>query len=161
MYSSNMRYETIKEKPRTLGLVVRGADDIRALISSLFQGPKPKMAFGITNADMLERHFPEFRYGSGNPARLAARVPSKVIYTCESGPVYGKLDHLLLRESRYLPPETLSKCGDLTIVGDVVVFMVEEAGEPQALALTSAALARQMQGIFEVLWSCGSSNFPE
>jgi hypothetical protein len=135
--------------------LVRGAADISLLVASLFDHTacKPQVALGITNIDVLQPHFPEYNFSSGNASRLAAGVPGRVIYTSSNGPVYGRSDKLLNRESRYLPPHLLERCGDVTIVDDTVVFMSEEGSDVVALAVTSPLVARQMRGLFELVWA--------
>jgi hypothetical protein len=134
--------------------IVHGVFEVRALISSLFSnpGPKPDLVYGISDVDMLERHFPEFSVNSGNRARLEAHVPSRFIYTSIKGPTHAPRDARLLRESRYMPPEKLDGCTDLTIVGDTVVFVAEEGPGVVAQSITSSALAAQMRGYFKFLW---------
>lgn len=136
--------------------VAHGAYDARALVSSLFTepGPKPTLVYGISNMDMLERRFPEFSVSFANLARLEAGIPSRFLYTSIKGPIYGRSDHRLLRQSRFLPPERLSGCEDLTIFADTVVFLTEEDTDVMAQAITNPALARQMRGFFNFLWDC-------
>jgi hypothetical protein len=135
--------------------IAYGAVAARELVSSLFEGPgpRPEMAFGISNMDMLERHFIEFSVSHANPARLAAQVPGRFIYTTIKGPIYGRSDKRILRESRYLPPEQLKGLADLTIVGDTVVFMTEAGTDVVAQAVKNPELATMMVGFFNFLWA--------
>ncbi len=134
----------------------RGADAVRALVGSLFQRPNlPEIVYGISDMDMLERNFPEYSYSSGNPARLQAGIPSRFLYSSSQGPVYSMSDHLLNRESRYLPQRVLKPYVDLTIVGNTVMFLTERDDTVVARAVTSDPLAKHMRELFERLWASG------
>jgi hypothetical protein len=134
--------------------VARGVEPARSLFFSLYEqpGPKPGLVYGISNMDVLERLFMEFSVDFANPARIAANIPSRFLYTSIKGPVYGRSDLRLHRESRYLTAEQLGGCADLTIVGDTVVFMSFDSPEVVAQAITSPAVAAQMQAFFSFLW---------
>ena len=136
---------------------VQGPEAVRELFSALYDPKrgKPDLAYGISNLDVVERQFPEYTISSGNISRLAAGVPSRFIYTSEKGKTYIGSDKLLNRESRYVPLEQLEPIGDITIIGDVTVFMSENRGRVEAYAVTNAAVARQMIGVFNFLWSQG------
>jgi hypothetical protein len=134
---------------------VQGPVEIRELFTTLYgpSRPKPDLVYGISNIDVLERQFPEHNASVGNSSRLAAGVPSRFIYTSARGKAYSGSDRMLHRESRFLPPEQLEPLGDITIIGDVVVFLTESHGTVEACAVADAAVARQMQGVFNLLWS--------
>ena len=133
--------------------VAKGVEQARSLLSSLFTepGPKPKLVYGIADIDALERLFVEFSLDFGYPARLAANIHSRCIYTSIKGHRQGRSDERLLRESRFLTPEQLGGCADLTIIGDTVVFMTYDP-EVVAQAVTSALVAAQMTAFFTFLW---------
>lgn len=135
--------------------IARGVEDARELLLSLFQRENPKRAYGIANMDVLEENFPEFTVSSGNTARLAAGVPSRLIYTSSRGKIYSRSDRLFMRESRFLPLELLDPVGDISIVGDTVAFMNVRGGDVTAYTITNAAIAQQMIGVFELLWTMG------
>jgi hypothetical protein len=135
-----------------------GADEVRELVALLYRAPLPPEVLGISDMDMLERHFPEYGYSSGNSTRLLARVPSRFIYSSSQGPVYSHSDHLLLRTSRYMPYRYIRPYLDLTIVGNTVMFLTEANGSVKAEAVTSAEVARTMTGVFERLWEQAGSN---
>ena len=134
--------------------VVHGVEATRRLVAGLFK-TKPSLLCGISDMDMLERLFPEFRFSSANPARLAAGVRSRFIYSSSNGPVYGRSDHLLLRESRCLPRARILKYVDLTVADDTVVKIDLVGGKVVARAVTSPTMAGRMRDIFEELWSGG------
>jgi hypothetical protein len=135
--------------------VVTGSEEVRALISSLFANPSPRpnRAYGISDMEMLERHFEGFIPSSTNFARLDANISSRFIYTSVKGPVYSRSDDVYMRHSKYLPPEQLTGCADLTIVGNTVVFMTESGPEVIAHAVTSPEIAGQMVSLFNFLWA--------
>jgi hypothetical protein len=105
--------------------------------------------------DVLEENFPEFTVSSGNSARLAAGVPSRLIYTSSRGKIYSRSDRLLMRESRFVPLEMLEPVGDISIVGNTVAFMSAKGGEVKAYTITNPAIAHQMLGVFHLLWTLG------
>ena len=130
----------------------RGADEVRELVSFLFRPPLPLVVLGISDMDMLERHFPEYSFSSGNATRLRAGVPSRLIYTSSQGPVYSRSDHLLLRSSRFMPYRYIKPYLDTTIFRSRVMFLNEAEGTVIAEAIESEELARKMTGVFERLW---------
>lgn len=134
--------------------VARGIAPARSLVSSLFQqpGPKPELVYGISNMDTLERLFPEFSIDFGYPARIEAHVPSRFLYTSIKGPIYGRSDQRLHRQSRYLPPDQLAGCEDMSIIGDTVVFMTITGADVVAQSITNPALAAQMRAFFNFMW---------
>jgi hypothetical protein len=135
--------------------VAHGAQNVSSLISSLFNapGPRPNRAYGISNLDVLENRFPKFVAQSTNFARLEAGVPSRFIYTSLRGPFITSNDDLFMRHSKYLSPEELEGCTDLTIVGETVVFMTEIGTDVVAQAITNRAIAGQMVSFFNFLWA--------
>jgi hypothetical protein len=137
--------------------VKRGVDEVRAIVAGLYDGhiPLPEVAYGISDIDMLERLFPEFMFTSAFSPRLEAGVRSRSVYTSSSGRVYGRSDHLLLRESRFLPRQAILPWVDTTIVGDTVVVVREADGSAVAKVSTDPDFARQMRRRFEILWSQG------
>jgi len=159
---NRVKFSSFERSPLTSFCLAKGAEDVRSLIASLYEAtPKPELAYGISDMDALEHYFPEYRYTAANQARLAAGVPSLALYTSERGPIYTQLDHLLLRESRFLPPDLLHPCGDLSIIGDTVVFMRAEHDQLWALAIKNAAFADQMKGVFRLLWASAKPGFTE
>ena len=138
--------------------IAHGVLEARALIASLYDQPgsRPDLVYGISNMDTLERYFPEYSTDFGNPARMAAGVNSRLIYTSIKGPIYGRSDTRLHRQSRYLPPEELDGCTDLTIVGNTVVFMSATGTQMVSQSITNAALAAQMTSFFNFLWNHAS-----
>jgi HTH-type transcriptional regulator, sugar sensing transcriptional regulator len=131
------------------------AEGIRSIMASFLSQSKTEgleMIYGITNVDQLFEFFPDISQSHSNPDRLAAGLPSKVVYTSTQGPVYAATDKEKNRQSRFVPYEKFPINGDITIVGDRIVMLSLTGTRPIGITIKSRELAQSMMGLFNLAW---------
>lgn len=136
-----------------------GTKAIRKLFVRLFKTADSDVVLGITDLDSLVETFPEYEFTSSFSARLEAGLSSKVIYSSIEGPILHSSDDLYDRQSVYYRPDKLPFRGDLTLMGDWVVFVMMSR-HPRAIALHDSGLSHQFREMFQLYWNEGKKQSP-
>lgn len=130
------------------------AEGIRSVLANFISNHKGSVerAYGISNADQIEEFFPEIRFSTGNPDRISAGLPSRVIYTSTRGRLNHKDNDQLNRELRYVPQDKYPITGDLTIVGHHIIMLSLTGNRPLGITIESKNIANNLIAFFELAW---------
>jgi HTH-type transcriptional regulator, sugar sensing transcriptional regulator len=133
-------------------------EGIRTVLANFISGHKDSVerAYGISNADQIEAFFPEIKFTTGNPDRIKAGLPSRVIYTSAKGPLHHGSDQQLKREIRYVPVDKYPISGDLTIVGHHIIMLALAGNRPLGITIESKDIADNLVAFFELAWEAAA-----
>lgn len=148
----------LKELPKDSPNVkyYEGAEGIKAINTAMLRDYRQEglqMVYGFSNLDQIFSFFPEFRTQTANPQRYESGVKSRIIYTCEEGPVLSATDKERNRESRWIPADAYRLNGDFNIVGDHIIILSLGGTQPLGITIDSAELAKGMKAIFDMAWA--------
>lgn len=111
----------------------------------------PHEILSVSPFDLLEKRFPKRRQESLSE-RVNAKIPSRVIYTHEKGPIDESEHARVLRQAIYLSKDKLPISGPISILPWGIKLYQMESSEPYGILIEDEAMARTMQVIFELAW---------
>lgn len=113
---------------------------------------KTETLYGFSDVDKVKEFFPNIAKPKGNPARIQAGLHTRLIYTSSEGPTYKAHDLESNRESRHIPSDKYPIQGDLSLAGDLTLFLSLDGDHPFGVSIKSAAVASAMRTLFDLAW---------
>lgn len=111
---------------------------------------KGKQIYSIINKDKMQEFSPNMAVNYVN-YRVARKIPIKVIYTSQNGPIKGYSDPAVFRQAKFLEYEKFPIMADITIYDDKTV--IEGYGSKIiGVIIESQPITQTLKAIFTNLW---------
>jgi sugar-specific transcriptional regulator TrmB len=127
-----------------------GVDGLLALDRYRLRDIADEILF-VSPFDLLEKRFSKRRQESLEE-RVKAKIPSRVIYTHEKGPIDEAENTRMLRNAIFIPKDKLPIDCSISILPWGIKLYQLEAPEPYGIMIEDEAMARTLKVIFDLAW---------